>query len=721
MLHNIRTNRSRLRAAKPIIVAIAIIVVLELFFFNLPFWQTFRATPEQAHDDGVGSGLSIQADGTAKVTDTAQAWRDVSAKQAIEYLYLNHNSGESDGTQVKWSIATKKDTDGGWYYASAVVGYSPAAEHSRYSRVGNGATHVRLIYQTSQDAVIPYNDVTINPHVPMHFSPIRLILECAIAALIIMFRPRSGLYRIRLSAHRACVVPVLLVVLVQCAVLSSLLVVSDPGQSPDPAYSDAFGSYYFPGQYQAMAKSLLQGSVSLDLPVNPALEKMRNPYDTMSRIEVARNNPDVPVYFDVAYKDGKYYSYFGVLPVLTMFMPYRVITGSDMPTNTGVLIAGLLVTLAGALLCVQIARLVGRRRTVSLGSLLLAMTCIFLGNGVTILIQTGQLYQIPQEMGVACALLGLACWIEGKLKNLSKPYIALGSFFMALTAGCRPQLIFASFIALPLFWNEICTLWNDGLHSARGLLRGIGVWASAVLPYGVVLLPLFAYNAVRFGSPIDFGANYNLTGYDMPNSRAPLTQYFSYVFDYLLQPPQITASFPFINTVDIPLTTWRSIHPSFGGYFMSTAPFALLLCGAGLWRKQLRAVNMSGLFLGLVPSFIGIFLVSSRVTGIDYRYQVDFVWLIAVAVLILLFSIDAYLNPKESDVELNAVKTDSRIAAPRHCTEVSYGSVLQGGVFGFMAGSVALAAAFLFFKQFMADMPMPLSVWWDTASWFVFL
>ena len=78
---------------------------------------------------------------------------------------------------------------------------------------------------------------------------------------------------------------------------------------------------------------------------------------------------------------------------------------------------------------------------------------------------------------------------------------------MAMVAACRPQLVLLSLCAIALFWDTICQLKKQ--REARKAL------AAALLPYGIVAVALMLYNAARFGSPLDFGANYNLTTNDM--------------------------------------------------------------------------------------------------------------------------------------------------------------------------------------------------------------
>ena len=734
-------HRRLLRESAPFAVAIIIIAILELFVFNMPYWQTRNATPQPATEGAAGPGLTIEADGTAYVTDPETAYRDLSSDEPIDYLYVNPGPAErsGQGNDVRWSISTMKDTDGGWYDANAIVGYSPSSDMSRYSHVGGGATHVRIRYQMDPGGRVPFTTYTVNPRVPMSFDMRRLALELLIAAAILAFRPGSRLHRRAFSMRdKACAIAVVTLVAVECAVVLGLFSMAAPPEHEKPAYWDFFASYQASDQYRRMGESLLAGRADLDYPVNPDLAAMSNPYDTRARTDVALSNRSVPVYFDVAFHDGRYYSYFGVLPALVMFAPFRAITGMNLRTNTAIGICAVLVTITSMLLVIQIARLIIRRggTRVHLGAVLIAGACAFLGTGVPILIQLGYFYQIPQELAMALAMGALACWIESKLRGLSLPWLAGGSLFMALTVASRPQTVLATFIAIPLFWDDISRMWIDGVRELRGaggmlgklgkrvasagagaaagrrrhpaLLREARVWLCVIVPYLAVIIPQLAYNHARFGSLFDFGANYNLTGYDMTNFHAPLAQYVSFTFYYFLQPPNLTAQFPFVNQVGIPVTTWRSEHPNFGGFLMTTAPFALLLFVAPLWMRMLRRIRVAGLFHGSLVAALLIYLINARITGVDFRYEIDFTWAIMMAFTVLLLVIDAATNP-----------ADEAIGDLRDATR--YRTMMHRLVIGFLTATIALALAFLFFKQFMDDMNMPTRTWWDTAAWFTFM
>ena len=99
-----------------------------------------------------------------------------------------------------------------------------------------------------------------------------------------------------------------------------------------------------------------------------ALKDMDNPYDKGARDELQKQTGESYL-FDVAYYEGHYYVYFGVLPVLLFYLPFYLFTGSSFPTAIGVLIACIMFVLGVTALMDRFARHHFKR--VSLGLFLL--------------------------------------------------------------------------------------------------------------------------------------------------------------------------------------------------------------------------------------------------------------------------------------------------------------------------------------------------------------
>ena len=72
--------------------------------------------------------------------------------------------------------------------------------------------------------------------------------------------------------------------------------------------------------YVQQFDALKKGQAHLDIEPDPKLAKLDNPYDPGQRSKVS-------YLWDRAYYDGKYYSNFGIAPVLTVYMPWYLLTG----------------------------------------------------------------------------------------------------------------------------------------------------------------------------------------------------------------------------------------------------------------------------------------------------------------------------------------------------------------------------------------------------------
>ena len=58
------------------------------------------------------------------------------------------------------------------------------------------------------------------------------------------------------------------------------------------------------------------------------LKQLENPYDNTLREQL-----NINYLFDTAYYNGKYYNYFGIAPILTSILPFRIITGKYTHTH----------------------------------------------------------------------------------------------------------------------------------------------------------------------------------------------------------------------------------------------------------------------------------------------------------------------------------------------------------------------------------------------------
>ena len=93
-----------------------------------------------------------------------------------------------------------------------------------------------------------------------------------------------------------------------------------------PHYNGTFSNWR--NLYEVMTESILEGHLYIDYgDMDPELLKMDNPYDPVMRKELGVN-----FHWDHALYHGRYYMYYGIVPVFLVFLPYRILTGTSLTT-----------------------------------------------------------------------------------------------------------------------------------------------------------------------------------------------------------------------------------------------------------------------------------------------------------------------------------------------------------------------------------------------------
>ena len=232
----------------------------------------------------------------------------------------------------------------------------------------------------------------------------------------------------------------------------------------------------------------------------------------------------------------------------------------------------------------------------------------------------------------------------------------MGSLSMALVAGCRPQMLLFSLLALPLFWGDIkkvifsysstassgskTSLSADPLGQRAAIYKLLPDVLTLCIPYIIIAIGIMYYNAARFGSIFDFGATYSLTSNDMTRRSFNLHQALLGLWHYFFRPPVITSDFPFLQGVQISSNSYMgklNSEYTYGG---------ILACNAFLWillyinrAKTLlkeRGIYVFSLLNVLISAVLSIVDVTGA--GILQRYMVDMIWGIWLGGILLWFA-----------------------------------------------------------------------------------
>ncbi|WP_236630772.1 glycosyltransferase [Bifidobacterium aemilianum] len=659
-------------------------MLLECFLFNLPFWRSLPAsTDTAAASNSLGSGIERTREGLIRVTDPTQAYLELKADGSSAFSRIDltrppnqAKPGKTDAQPVLSSIHVRLDGDGQAGHSTMI---SSRAPESLYLQARARST-LRLWIQEPVGSLVPISAVRANIRVPFHYSLGRLCTMVLIAILLACWRPGSRLWRIGLNTGSGRQRLALTAFLLACGGLTIAGLLGKLA-SPSPLVFHSPGNYTYDfDQYGHLADALLRGHGWLDLPVPDALAQSSDPYRASTREQLLAQGVS-PIYWDYAFYQGHWYSYFGILPALLLFAPYRLLSqlwipgGAMLPATAAVGFLAFGFLAFGSLL---IIRLIGRLAPhTSLAAVSMALAAFFLGSNLDYLLLRSNFYSVPFCASLLLTSLGLWLWMGAADRRhkariwsgqgvapLSLPHLSGGALCLAANLGCRPTFALSALLAFPLFWPQISALWQQLTHHQVGLVKALRAPAAIVLPALLLVLPLVAYNMVRFGSPGDFGNNYQLTVTDMTNYRPAAGNLPTMLVYYLFLPLRWTPSFPFLAISPTPLPHWAYHEPMVGGFF-ALCPVALLVLALPWTRRKLAGSRSWPLLM--TGALLGVFLLvfDAYKGGLGWRYMTDFGWYMALGAIPVMLLMLGELGPASgtgkaalADADLTTPKMD---------------------------------------------------------------
>jgi hypothetical protein len=371
--------------------------------------------------------------------------------------------------------------------------------------------------------------------------------------------------------------------------------------------------------YAMMSRAFLAGQLDLLIKPSPELLALPDPYDP-------DQNQRYRLHDAILFK-GKYYLYYGAVPALVLFVPFRAMTGLDFPEPLAVVIFCSAALIAEFLIVRLLARrfLPGTR----FWQIWMAIPALAFGNGFPFMLRRPIHYEVAIAAGQAFVFASLYLTLAGTLSDrLRRGYVLLGSLVLGLAGGARFPMFAAGLLSLTLVLHHAIQQRQQPLR--EHVRTALAIFA----PVAICLFLVGLYNFVRYESWTEFGFKYALQGW----KSARTYQFLSLahvrpgLFYYLLCPPYVNATFPFFH--DAP----SLIKPPPPDYYLESTvgllpsvPFVgiLLLSPFILWRLRRShplLVLITLAFLAIGGILLGLYVFWAAVQ----RYQVDFAafWLI---------------------------------------------------------------------------------------------
>lgn len=595
-----------------VITAALVAFLLEIFLFN---YQFFIPMNHEISSMQIEAGEGIQAGGQGymfvkKEDGSEYDWHVLTIKNINDrvdniYIWLV----TEDTTNEISFMAT--DDSNSISYELGTRTYVAEVEASHYIRLNltGNAGDITLKIRGTAGTTIPYNVITFNTRKPFVMSALRLLVVFLTLLVIICVYKNADMPYLSQAWYRYILI---------AAVICIQIIFFCKTAALNPDFTDPTWSWHT--QYQDLAKSLLKGQLYVYDDAPECLKEMENPYDRYLRDSVVKAN-GTTYRWDTAFYNGKYYVYFGVIPAIIYYIPYYVITHNDLPNYMAVIYSAIIFILAAHGLISAFIRKYFKNATML--AYILVTTAVINGCGCILLVKRPDLYAVPIMAGVAFTVLGLYLWMEASDcpdTKRGRLCVAAGSLSMALVAGCRPQLVLASFCSLIIFGRYFV----DKLKN-----KDKSVWktvAAFAAPYVIIAAFLMWYNYARFGSVTDFGANYNLTTNDMTGRGFDAGRTGIAVFSYLFQTPHISAVFPFLNiakyyTSYLGNDIWEYVY---GGLITSNMfMWSIFFIRRAAKKCDKNQAVLIKLTVWLIISALIIVIADAQMAGILQRYFTD--------------------------------------------------------------------------------------------------
>jgi len=337
--------------------------------------------------------------------------------------------------------------------------------------------------------------------------------------------------------------------------------------------------------YDRLAEAFRHGQLALLEQPDESLRSIPDPYPY-------ENRQDARYLWDISYYKGRFYLYWGPTPALVLAAAKSVV---NRVIEDQVLAIGFLLGIAGLLPWIAYRLWQVVPSPLKAGCLLVFLPAISLN--LYLLWPTGRpgVYEAAILGGQFFLLAGIAALIEA----VCRPQTGWGWY---LAAGLAVGLAIGSRLTLAVsaVWLGLMVVWFN--HARFRQPHGAFLAHSAAfgLPVLFSLALLMAYNAARFGNPLESGLSYQLGIPGYPPERAWLfsARYLlPNLYHYLLRPPVWRAEFPFVFVPFIPETRWPSFirlpehyiaHESQAGWLWIFPLLLLIPPGVLLVLRRLR-------------------------------------------------------------------------------------------------------------------------------------
>lgn len=546
-----------------------------------------------------------------------ETWMSKQTKNITAYFDIS----DETASNYRTGIASAKLTNG--------------AERSKYISLNMSGTVNKMkirLYGSTENDYYELKSVTLNAPIPFNIYMLRfsLIVVLSVLAYAIVNSTVLGAETIAKKRLFQAVVAVLTVI----ALFISWKVATM--KLPDGGWKNQMKLKHGDQMTQELVDAFEDKKLDLNINVSSELTALENPYDWGAR-------DGISYAWDHLLYDGKYYSYYGIAPVVLVFMPYHKITGYYFSVNLAVLLFSIIGIIFLSMTYYEFIKRFFPK--IPLGCSVAGYIVMLIACGIWYNVYWALFYMTAISSGFMFITMGAYFLISSGIFGSGKISLvrtALSSLFIGLAVLSRPTLAVYAICAYVIYaMNLKQSMYVSNEKSVKS--RRISYALCGGLPLAMLGIAQMMYNFARFGSPLDFGIKYSLTINDFIHSEFHLVFMMLGLFHYLIAPPVFRASYPYISTefnyFDANGYYYRCPETVSGIIFMALPVLGYFFSARVLRRlpdrkSRLKALAAVGLPCVVMPVVI---ICSVWESGYAIRYIADFAWEMIIGALAVLF------------------------------------------------------------------------------------
>lgn len=602
---------------KKLIKAIIIVLLLEITVFNFRYYTTKL------------SGLEKETIEISQENVTSNDYKEnefvkeytILLNKEVQGIKLNIQQEENENIVIEPTF-----TDGSAKYEKKSLNsivYNQKYRNSNYIVLNSQEECIELKLRVISLDVCRIKSIEINTWY-FEFNIYRVIVLISIVSIIIYRKEINSFFEKHKKAKKYFYTWFILI-----GVIIYQFYANGFGQIHENKKS--YDQKIFVDPYKMLTQSIVNGKVSLEFPTE-FKEQLQTLEDYKDYSE--RGESDIPYFFDVAFYNGNYYCYYGIVPVLTVLLPIALITGIYCYSNV---ICVVYATLISILLLKIYFKLLEKFK-INMGFLLefFGYIALFLSTGIYRCIISPNFYEAADMSGITWGLIAMLLVLN--MDNNKR--VKLKMFFAGLSYGLmvcsRPIYVF---YIIPLIIGLFKYIFeNRKINIKRGVVFTI--------PIIIIALLQMWYNYVRFNNPLEFGQFYQLTINDPSEQKIDLGMAIDGLDAYLFNPPIFDRDYPFVELKTPNVKNGNIIYKeNVVGIFWH--PFLLILVTLVTRIKNNKNIKIFKI-LSISIIIIGIIIMALNtcLAGMNQRYLTD----IMPALSILAF-ISWLMYIKESENE----------------------------------------------------------------------